>query len=148
VSRETIGRPMEVLLVEDSLMDASITIGALRKGDIQHRLTICRDGQEALDFLNQRERFAKAPHPDLILLDLQLPKRNGFEVLAEMKDDFELKKIPVVVLTSSDDDEDVEKCRAMGVESYIRKPVNIEKFLGVIRELKHYWHTDLILPFE
>lgn len=146
MSNQLVGRPMEILLVEDSLMDARATIEALRGGNVQHRLTLVRDGEEAVHFLRQEGRFARAPRPDLILLDLMLPKKTGLEVLAELRDDFERKGIPVVVLTASDDEEDKTRCTFFDVNSYITKPVNLDKFLAVIKELKRCWREDVIVP--
>lgn len=146
MSHPTIGRPMEILLVEDSLIDARLTIAALRKGGLKHRLTLTRDGAEATEFLFRRGRFAQAPRPDLILLDVVLPKKSGLEVLAEVREDGDLRKIPVVVLTASEDDDTRDQCRNHRVEHYIPKPVNLDKFLEVVKKLKHHWHNDLILP--
>jgi CheY-like chemotaxis protein len=137
---------MEILLVEDSLIDARATIAALQKGQIQHRLTLIRDGLEAMEFLRREGKFARAPRPDLILLDLLLPKRDGFAVLAEIKADDELKIIPVVVLTASQTEEDRLKCELHHVAGYITKPVNLEKFLELVKKLKRYWLEDVILP--
>ena len=145
-SNQTIGRPMEIMLVEDGLVDACVTINALKKGNIQHRMTLIRDGQEAMEFLRQEGKFARAPRPDLILLDLGLPKKDGREVLSEIKLDADLKAIPVVVMTSSDDEEDRAQSEFLGVDSFITKPVDLEKFLTVVRQLKRYLHADLILP--
>lgn len=146
MQRETVGRPMEVLLVEDSLPDARLTMGALRSGNVPHRLTLVRDGEEALEFLFREGRFARAPRPDLVLLDLLLPKRDGLEVLAEMRARDDLQTVPVVVLTSSEDEEDRLKSETLGVDSYITKPVDFEKFLGVVKQLRHRWRHDLVLP--
>ena len=146
MSRHTIGRPMEILLVEDSLLDARLTIAALKKGGLQHRLTLVRDGLEAVEFLSQEGKFARAPRPDLILLDLLLPKMDGMDVLAEIRMDYELEDIPVVVLTATDDQEMQARCELYDVEHYITKPVNFDKFLDAIRKLKSHWHHDLILP--
>jgi CheY-like chemotaxis protein len=143
---ETVGRPMEILLVEDSLFYARFTIEALQKGGIQHRLTLIFDGQEALEFLRRQGKFANAPRPDLILLDLQLPKKSGLEVLGEMRNEFALQNIPVVVMTSSESLGDMQECERLGVESYITKPVDFQKFLAVVKELKNCWRTDLLLP--
>jgi CheY-like chemotaxis protein len=143
---ETVGRPMEILLVEDSLFYARFTIEALQKGGIQHRLTLIFDGQEALEFLRRQGKFANAPRPDLILLDLQLPKKSGLEVLEELRGDFKLQNIPVVVMTSSESLGDMQECERLGVESYITKPVDLQKFLAVVKELKDCWRTDLLLP--
>lgn len=146
MSTQTVGRPMEILLVEDGLVDARVTISALKKGQIQHRLTLIRDGQEALEFLRHQGMFARAPRPDLILLDLSLPKLDGRELLSQIKSDAELKSIPVVVMTSSDDEEDRLQSESLGVDSFITKPIDMEKFLAVVRQLKRFLHADLILP--
>ncbi len=146
MSRYTIGRPMEILLVEDSLLDARLTIAALKKGGLQHRLTLVRDGEEAVEFLLQESKFARAPRPDLILLDLLLPKKDGLSVLAEVHSDFELKGLPVVVLTGAEDEQTRARCELFGVEHYLTKPVNFVEFLDVIKSLKCHWHQDLILP--
>jgi len=143
---QTIGRPMEILLVEDGLVDASVTIGALKKGQIQHRMTLIRDGAEAMEFLRQDGKFARAPRPDLILLDLGLPKKDGRQVLQEVKADETLSGIPVVIMTSSDDEEDRIQSELLGVDAFVTKPVDFEKFLTVVRQLKRYLHADLILP--
>lgn len=146
MSRHTIGRPMEILLVEDSLIDARLTIAALKKGSLQHRLTLVRDGLEAVEFLSQEGRFARAPRPDLILLDLSLPKMDGMDVLAEIRMDYELKDIPVVILTANNDQETQARCELYEVEHFITKPVNFDKFLDAVRKLKSHWHHDLTLP--
>lgn len=144
---EAVGRPMEVLLVEDSLVSARITMGALRRGNVQHRMTWLTDGNDALDFIYQRGRFARAPRPDLILLDLGLPGRDGREILADIKADEELRKIPVVVLTGSTSSyEDFQAREQFEVEGYMNKPVDLDKFLYLVKELKEYWHAGVILP--
>ncbi|RMF38713.1 MAG: response regulator [Planctomycetota bacterium] len=127
---------MEIMLVEDSLLDARLTIEALRRCAIHHRLTLFRDGSEALDFLHRRGVFRKAPRPDLILLDLFLPDMEGVEFLRHVRTDDALANIPVVVLTSSDAEADQAECEALGVNSYIRKPFHEEKFLQVVRQVK------------
>jgi CheY-like chemotaxis protein len=143
---ETIGRPMEILLVEDSLTSARLTIGALKKGSFQHRLTWLTDGDSAIAFLNRQDRFARAPRPDLILLDLGLPKRDGRQVLQEIKDDSDLSSIPVVVLTASTSVDDAISSERLQVESHLTKPVNFGEFLEVVQKLNRYWHADMILP--
>lgn len=142
----TVGRPMEILLIEDSLADACLTIGALKNGNVQHRLTLIRDGEEAMEFLYQEGKFVRAPRPDLILLDLVLPKKSGLEVLTDVKAHYELNDIPVVVLTGSLHEEDRLKCESMQVDAYITKPVNLDKFLAVVKQLKRFWLEDVILP--
>jgi CheY-like chemotaxis protein len=144
--RDTVGRPMEILLVEDSLSDARLTIEALKDGPVQHRLTLVRDGQEAVDFLHQRGAFTRAPRPDLILLDLQLPKMDGREILNDVKQDDALRRIPVVVLTMTKASEDVLRSEHLQVESYLTKPVDVEEFLAVVKQLNRFWRADVILP--
>ena len=137
---------MEILLVEDNLIDAKLAISALKKGDIQHRLTLIRDGEEALEFLEQRGKFVRAPRPDLILLDLFLPRVDGRGLLRQLKQRQGLQSIPIVVLTASEFDDDRADCEHLQVDSYMTKPVNLDKFLDVVKELKRYWLADVILP--
>jgi len=144
--KQVVGRPMEILLVEDGLMDARVTINALKEGLRQHRLTLIRDGEEAIEFLQQTGRFAKVPRPDLILLDLMLPKKTGSEVLDEVKADPSLREIPIVVMTASDDDADKAKCEMLHVDAFVSKPVNLEKFLSVVKQLRRFWLNEVILP--
>ena len=143
---KSVGRPMELLLVEDSLTDVHLTVTALRRGNILHRLTIARTGEEAIDFLYRQGVFAQAPRPDLILLDLRLPRMDGQELLDVVKADFDLKDIPIVVMTMSRDEEDRVRCQLQNVDAYVTKPVDLEKFLGLVRDLKRFWHKDMILP--
>ena len=145
-SSNTVGRPMEILLVEDSLMSARLTIGALRKGAVQHRLTWLTDGSEALAFVRRDGKYARAPRPDLILLDLELPGLDGRELLAEIKNDEELRTIPVVILSASTSSEDVSQSERLEVEAYMTKPVDLDKFLKLVRDLSRFWHADMILP--
>ena len=146
MAENTVGRPMEILLVEDSILSARITIGALRRGSIQHRLTWLSDGAEALEFLYRRGMFSRAPQPDLILLDLGLPGRDGREVLREIRADERLRRVPVVVLTGSTDEEDQVVSEQLQVEKYLIKPVDLEKFLELVQELNRFWHEDMIVP--
>lgn len=146
MSSQTIGRPMEVLLVEDSLTDAALTMSALSKGKFLHRMTLVRDGLEAMEFLHQEKIFARAPRPDVILLDLIMPKKDGLEVLTEVKKDFDLKTIPIVVMTSSEAEEDRLKCELLHVDSYIIKPINLPKFVEVLKQIKRHLLVDVILP--
>lgn len=141
-----VGRPMEVLLVEDSLVDARLTMGALKRGQIPHRMTLVRDGQEAIDFLFRRGVFVRAPRPDLVLLDLQLPGRNGLEVLWEIRNADELRPVPVVVLTSSDDPDDKAQCSQHEVDGFLEKPVQLDEFLNLVRQLRRHWKQDVLLP--
>ena len=146
MSRGTIGRPMEILLIEDGLIDARLTIAALQKSGLKHRLTLTRDGAEAVRFLRREEQFTHVPRPDLILLDLHLPKKDGREVLDDIRADPDLKRIPVVVLTASDDPEDKLRTELQHVDSYMTKPVDFDKFLEVVRQLRKFWMADIVLP--
>lgn len=146
MTTEAVGRPMEILFVEDDLLQARLTMEALGRGSVQHRMTLVCDGEEALDFLHQRGVFARAPTPDLILLDLRLPKVDGLHVLEDLRQNLDLKRIPVVIMTSSDDEQDRLRCETLDVEAYITKPVDLDKFLSLVRQLKQYWHEDVILP--
>ncbi len=130
------GNALEILLLEDSLLDARLTIESLRKCNINHRLTLFRTGAEALAFLYQKGVFAKAPVPDVILLDLFLPDTEGVTVLRQLRTDGKLMNIPVVVLTSSDEGSDQRECELLGVSSYIRKPFSEDKFLSVIKRMR------------
>lgn len=136
VTSESTGRALEIMLVEDSLLDARLTIESLKRCGIHHRLSLFRDGAEAIGFLNREGVFARAPRPDVILLDLILPRVDGVALLRQLRATQLLKNIPVVVLTSSDDGDDQQQCESLGVSSYIRKPFNETKFLAVIRRLK------------
>ena len=143
---EQSARPMEIVLVEDSLTFARVTISALRHGQVEHRLTWLTNGEEALEFLYRQGKFARAPRPDLILLDLGLPRIDGRKVLTEIKSDYDLQSIPVVVLTASTDHEDKVRSQCLDVEGYMVKPVDLNKFLTLVRELNSYWLDDVILP--
>jgi CheY-like chemotaxis protein len=143
---DTVGRPMEVLLVEDDLLQARLAMEAIRRGEFRHRTTLVRNGQEALDFVFQRGIFRQAPRPDLILLDLRLPGIDGLDVLAEIKADEPLKSLPVVIMTSSQDEQDRVTCEQHLVEAYLTKPLDLEKFLALLKDLKHLWHADVMLP--
>jgi chemotaxis family two-component system response regulator Rcp1 len=137
---------MEILLVEDSLMDARLTIGMLKKGNFRHRTTLVRDGLEAMAFLNRDAIFANAPQPDLILLDLEMPQMDGRQVLVELDQHAAFRAIPVVVLTSSNAPEDREIGTSYQVDGYLLKPVNVDQFVALIQRLKRFWHSDLMLP--
>lgn len=144
--KPTTGRPMEILMVEDSLTFARITMMALRRGGIAHCFTWLTDGQEALEFLHQGGKYRRSPRPDLILLDLGLPKIDGREVLADIKSDDKLRCIPVVVMTVSTSDEDRIESERLDVEAYLTKPVDLGKFLELVSDLSEYWHEDMIVP--
>lgn len=143
------GPQQPILLVEDSPEDYEATTRALRKAGLANPILRCGDGDEALDFLHRRGDYAdpaRAPRPGVILLDLNLPGTDGREVLAEVKGDDHLKRIPVIVLTTSTDERDIERCYLAGANSYIKKPVDLPGFLRAIQQLKDYWFEVVILP--
>ena len=138
--------PINILLVEDSAADVRITREALTEARVFNTLHVARDGVEAMDFLYQRGEHADAPRPELILLDLNLPKKDGREVLAELKADDDLKRIPVVVLTTSRDEEDIHRSYNLHANAYVTKPVDLAQFLGVIQSLGQFWLAVVTLP--
>ena len=133
---------VEILLVEDSMSDAELTIRALKKNNLANKLVHLEDGQEALDFIFAEGNYFHrkiADTPKVILLDLKMPKINGIQVLQKIKSDERTKKIPVIVLTSSKEDPDIQECYFLGVNSYVVKPVQFEKFLDAVSQLGLYW---------
>lgn len=137
---------MEILLVEGNLSDAQLTYEHLDRTHVHHRLTMLWNGAEALDFLHRSGVFSRVPRPDLILLDLDLPKIDGRQVLAEIKADRFLSRIPVVVMISSPGEEIWLRSQFPLVDGYVAKPVDGEKFRRLILDLRRFWHTDLVLP--
>ena len=144
----TTGRPIEILLVEDNPGDVRLIVEALRDGEVQNKLHIARDGMEATDFLNREGKYASVVSPDLILLDLNLPKKDGPEVLAEIKEDPALKHIPVVILTSSQDGADITRTYNLHANCYITKPIDLEQFNMVVKSVRDFWLTIVKLPGE
>ncbi len=139
-------RPIEILMVEDNPGDVRLTVEALKEGKVRNNLHIVDDGEEAMKFLRQQESYGKAPRPDIVLLDLNLPKKNGREVLAEIKQDPDLKRIPVVILTVSQAEQDILKSYNLHANCYITKPVNLEQFLTVVKSIENFWLTVVTLP--
>jgi len=141
-----IGRPVEILLVEDNPGDARLAQEALKDAKVRNNLSWVKDGAAALDFLNKKEPYQNAPKPDVILLDLNLPKKDGREVLATIKQDNDLKRIPVVVLTVSKSDEDILKSYDLHANCYISKPLDLDQFINVVRSIEDFWLTIVKLP--
>jgi len=139
-------RPIEILLVEDSPSDVRLTREALKEAKVVNMLHVAQDGIEALDFLRKQGEYAGRPSPDLILLDLNLPRKDGREVLAEIKEDEKLKRIPVVVLTTSRAEEDVVRSYNLHANAYVTKPVDLTQFLEVIRTIEAFWLAVVTLP--
>jgi two-component system, chemotaxis family, response regulator Rcp1 len=140
------GRLIEILMVEDSPSDADLTIEALREAKVANHLNIVEDGVQAMNFLRRRNPYSQAPRPDLILLDLNLPRKDGREVLAELKADPNLRTIPVVVLTMSRAEEDVLRAYQLQANCYITKPVDFLQFLDVVRSIESFWLAVVTLP--
>jgi two-component system, chemotaxis family, response regulator Rcp1 len=139
-------QPVEILLVEDSPSDTDLTVEALREAKVRNHLSIVEDGVQAMEFLRRQGKYASAPRPNLILLDLNLPRKDGREVLAEIKGDEHLKTIPVVVLTTSRAEQDVLRAYNLNANCYITKPVDFDQFLNVVRSIENFWLYVVSLP--
>lgn len=139
-------RPIEILLVEDSVDEAELTMETLREGRVRNRIHWVEDGEEALAFLSRRGPHAAAPRPDLVLLDLRLPRMSGQEVLAAIKEHPEWKRIPVVVMTASDDEKDIFRAYDHHANCYVTKPIDLDKFMEAVRSIEDFWLTIVRLP--
>jgi two-component system, chemotaxis family, response regulator Rcp1 len=138
--------PVEILLVEDNPGDVRLTQEALKEGKVRNRLHVVGDGVEALAFLRRQGEYANAPRPDLILLDLNLPRKDGREVLAEIKADEHLARIPVVVLTSSGAEQDILRTYDLNANCYVTKPIDLKQFIEVVKQIEEFWLTVVKLP--
>ena len=143
---ETTYETVEILLVEDNPGDVRLTQEVLRDGKVRNNMHVTKDGVDAISFLHQTGDYAGAPRPDIILLDLNLPKKDGREVLAEIKADHDLKNIPVVVLTTSSAEQDIFRSYDLHANCYITKPVDLDQFIRVIRSIEDFWLTIVKLP--
>jgi chemotaxis family two-component system response regulator Rcp1 len=141
-----IERPVEILLVEDNPADVRLTREALRDAKVANTLHVVEDGEAALAFFRRRGRYAEAPRPDVILLDLNLPRRSGHEVLAEAKSDPELQSIPIVVLTTSQAEEDILSAYRLHANCYVSKPVDFTQLMKVVKAIENFWFTVVTLP--
>lgn len=142
-------QPVKILLVEDNVQDIEITQRAFAKGRVRNELTVVRDGEEAIDYLYHRGKYqdpATSPRPGMILLDLNLPKVGGLEVLQQIKKDDQLRPIPVIVLTVSQREEDIVRSYDLGVNTYIQKPVEFDNFMRVVNAVHEYWILIATLP--
>lgn len=140
--------PIEILLIEDSPGDVDLAREALEGTKVHNALHVVGDGEEAMAFLRRKGKYASAPRPGLILLDLNLPKKDGRQVLAEIKDDADLKRIPVVVLTISKEEEDILKSYNLHANCYITKPIDFRQFLKVVKSIEDFWLTIVRLPLN
>lgn len=137
---------INILLVEDNPADVRLTVEALKECKMLNKLSVVTDGEEAMEFMRQKGKYADEPCPDLILLDLNLPKKDGREVLAEIKQDTDLKKIPVVILTTSKAEKDILVSYNHHANCYITKPVDLEQFVTVVKSIENFWLTIVKLP--
>lgn len=144
--KNDIGSPIEILLVEDNPGDIRLTQEVLKEGKVQNQLSIVENGVQALSFLKKENGYKDAPTPDLILLDLNMPKKDGREVLLDIKKDKDLKKIPVVVLTTSQAEEDILKVYDLNANCYISKPVDLGQFIDVVKSIEEFWLSIVKLP--
>ena len=140
------GQPIEILMVEDNPGDVRLMQEAFREAKVRNNIHIAADGVEALAFLRRQGRYADVPRPDVILLDLNLPKKDGREVLVEIKTDPGLGRIPVVILTSLEAEEDILKAYNLNANAYVAKPVDLEKFIAVVKSIEDFWLEIVKLP--
>ena len=146
--QEEVKADIEILLVEDNPADVRLTREALKEAKVRNQLHVVEDGVAAMKFLKREGDFADAPRPDLILLDLNLPKKDGREVLEEIKQDDSLKRIPVVILTTSQAEEDIVKTYNLHANCYVTKPVDLDQFITIVRSIEDFWLTIVKLPNE
>jgi two-component system response regulator len=139
---------LDVLLVEDSLADARLILEVFKEENVNADITVVRDGEEAMDFLQKRNEFEKVNTPSLILLDLNLPKKDGREVLSEIKKNHHLNGIPIIILTTSQSEDDVAKCYKLQASCFVTKPIDLDKFVDVIRSLDEFWFSAVKFPPE
>jgi len=135
-----------ILLVEDNAADIALTKKAIEKSKIVNNLSITRDGEEAMDFLYKKGKYSDAKKPDLIILDLNLPKKDGREILEEVKKDEDLKKIPVVILTTSNAEKDILKTYNLYANCYITKPLDFDQFIAIVKQINDFWFSIVKLP--
>jgi len=140
------GMPVEILLVDDSAADVRLLRETFKDAKVTNNISVARDGVEAMALLRREGQYAKAPRPDLILLDLNMPKKDGREVLGEIRSDPNLTSIPVVILTTSEADEDIVKSYALHANCYIKKPVDLEQFAKVVSDIENFWFCIVRLP--
>ncbi|CAG0941724.1 Response regulator rcp1 [Anaerolineae bacterium] len=142
------GKPVEILLVDDNPGDARLAVEAFKEAKVRNNVHIVDDGVKAMAFLRREGEYTHVPHPDVILLDLNLPKKDGRQVLAEIKADADLKRIPVVILTVSKAEEDILKTYNLHANCYITKPIDLDQFLEVIKSIENFWLTVVTLPSD
>jgi CheY-like chemotaxis protein len=139
-------RTVEILLVDDNIGDVVLTKEALKGVDFTNRVNTARDGIEALEFLRREGRFADAPRPDLVLLDINMPRKNGCEVLDEIRRDAELSMLPVIILTSSESEVDIRRAYELHVNCFVTKPADLDAMVGTVQAINHFWFNVAKLP--
>ena len=142
------GKLIEILLVEDNPGDVRLTQEAFRENKIRNRLNVVQNGEEAMNYLRKKGQYENAAKPGLIMLDLNLPRKDGREVLAEIKSDPDLRRIPVVILTTSESEDDVHRTYSLHANCYITKPVDMQQFVKVVEAVEHFWLSVVSLPKE
>ena len=148
MSNQMIGEPIEILLVEDNPGDVRLTMEDFTDTKVRNSLSVVEDGEEALAFLHREGKHVDAPRPDIILLDLNLPKKDGREVLVEIKADQNLRRIPVVILSTSQAEEDILRTHDLHANCYVTKPVDLDQFIKVVKSIEEFWLTIVRLPSE
>jgi chemotaxis family two-component system response regulator Rcp1 len=143
---KTVGEPVVILLVEDNSGDARLAMEALKEGKVRNKLHWVKDGVEAMEFLRREGEYHDAPRPDVVLLDLNLPRKDGREVLAEVKSDENLRRIPVVILTISADEQDILRSYDTHANCYITKPLDLDRFMEVVKSIEDFWLEIVKLP--
>jgi len=146
MSNDRLGRPINILLIEDNPGDVRLTLEAFKEGKVRNNMNVAVDGVEAMKYLRREGKYVDAIRPDLILLDLNLPRKDGREVLAEIKQDPKLKSIPVVVLTTSDAESDIAKTYDLHANCYITKPIDLGQFITVVKYIDYFWLAIVKLP--
>jgi len=146
MTKNEYGKPVEILLIEDSAGDTRLAVEVLKESKVRNTLHCVSDGVDAMDFLHNRGKFSTSPRPDLIILDLNMPKKDGRQVLAEVKGDADLKRIPVVILTISKAEEDIIKTYNLHANCFITKPLDLNQFVAVVKSIEDFWLTIVKLP--
>lgn len=141
-------KPIEILLIEDNMGDIDLVTEALRDSKVKNKLNVVKDGVEAMKYMHQEGKYKNSKRPDLIFLDINMPKKNGMEVLKDLKSDKNFLQIPVVVMTTSEDESDIAQSYGLHANSYVTKPVDFEKFTNVVKSIEHFWFSIVELPKE
>lgn len=148
MNKSDISKTFEILLVEDNPSDARLAMESFKNTQVRNNLHVVSDGEMAMDFLERKGSYAEAPRPDIILLDLNLPKKSGIEILAEIKANEKWRRIPVAILTGSEDEKDIKRTYDLGANCFISKPVDSDEFIKVAESIQEFWFTIVKLPTD